>query len=58
MRVIFILLIVANVMVLAWGQGFFGVPPSEQGRDPQVLNQRNQHAIIPGKIQNKSSNSS
>lgn len=48
MRFIFLLVVVANIMVLAWGQGFFGIAPADSGREPQVLNQRNQHAIIPG----------
>lgn len=48
MRVIFILIVLANLALLAYGQGFFGPPPAEQGRNPQVLNQRNHHAIVLG----------
>lgn len=48
MRFVFLLVLIANVVVLAYGQGFFGTPPSEQGRDPHVLTQRNQQAVIPG----------
>ncbi|WP_199748500.1 hypothetical protein [Candidimonas sp. SYP-B2681] len=45
MRFIFLLVVLANVAVLAYGQGFFGTPPSERGRDPRQLSERNQHAI-------------
>lgn len=48
MRTIFFLVLMANLALLAYGQGFFGPPPSEQGRNPQVLNQRNHHAIVLG----------
>ncbi|HLR78136.1 MAG TPA: hypothetical protein VK062_03705 [Burkholderiaceae bacterium] len=49
MRIIFFILLAANVVLLAYGQGFFGPPPSEQGRNFQVLlDQRNEHAVIPG----------
>ncbi len=45
MRVVFFIVLVANIGLLAWGQGFFGTPPSEQGRDPHFLTERNQQAI-------------
>lgn len=45
MRLLFILILVANVALLAFGQGFFGTPPSEQGREPRQFAQRNQDAI-------------
>lgn len=48
MRFIFLLVFLANAAVLALGQGFFGVPPSEQGREPRALSERNQHAIVLG----------
>lgn len=47
MRFLLSLAIIANLALLAWGQGFFGPPPAEQGRDPRPLSQRNQHALIP-----------
>lgn len=45
MRLLFILILLANVVILAFGQGFFGTPPSEQGREPRQFSQRNQDAI-------------
>ena len=48
MRFIFMIIFLANVAVLALGQGFFGVPPSEKGREPRALSERNQHAIVLG----------
>jgi len=32
MRILAILFIVVNILLFALGQGFFGLPPSEQGR--------------------------
>jgi len=34
MRTLFILILLANVLVFGIGQGWFGLPPSEEGRDP------------------------
>lgn len=48
MRFLFLLVFIANIAVLAYGQGFFGTPPSEQGREPRQLSERNQHAITLG----------
>ncbi len=48
MRFIFMLIVVINVALLAYGQGFFGTPPAEQGRVSQVLMQRNAHLVVPG----------
>lgn len=49
MRIVFLILLTANVVVLAYGQGFFGPPPSEAGRSLHALmDQRNEHAVIPG----------
>ena len=48
MRFLFLIVFVANVAVLAYGQGFFGIPPSEEGREPRQLSERNQHAITLG----------
>ncbi|NYT38050.1 hypothetical protein [Allopusillimonas soli] len=45
MRSLFLILLVLNLGVLALGQGIFGPPPSEQGREPRQLSQRHQHAI-------------
>lgn len=48
MRFLFLIVLVANVAALAFGQGFFGTPPSEQGRDPRQLSERNQFAVTLG----------
>jgi hypothetical protein len=49
MRFLFLLVLIANVAVLAWGQGFFGAPPSEQGRQPrQLLQQTGTNAVTLG----------
>lgn len=48
MRFLFLLIFVANVAALAYGQGFFGIPPSEEGRTPRQLSERNQQAITLG----------
>ena len=48
MRFLLSLAVVANVALLAYGQGFFGPPPAEQGREPRPLSQRNQQALTLG----------
>lgn len=48
MRFVFLLLVAANLFVLAWGAGFLGVAPADAGRNPPEFNQRNQQAVIPG----------
>ncbi|HLR30362.1 MAG TPA: hypothetical protein VK082_07270 [Paenalcaligenes sp.] len=35
MRILVILFILINIWLFALGQGFFGLPPSEQGRSLQ-----------------------
>ncbi|HEX7386396.1 MAG TPA: hypothetical protein VF285_03845 [Castellaniella sp.] len=48
MRFLLSLAVVANLALLAYGQGFFGPPPAEQGRDPRPLSQRNQQSLVLG----------
>ena len=49
MRLLFFLIVLLNIVVLAYGQGFFGPPPSEQGREPRMLMmQRNPEAVTLG----------
>ncbi len=48
MRFLLTLAVIANLALLAYGQGFFGPPPAEQGRTPRPLSQRNQQALILG----------
>jgi len=49
MRFLFLLVLIANVAALAWGQGFFGTPPSEQGRQPrQLLQQTGENTVTLG----------
>ncbi|HRL22284.1 hypothetical protein [Alcaligenes sp. SDU_A2] len=45
MRLLFIVIVLVNIAVLAFGQGFFGTPPSELGREPRQFSQRNQDAV-------------
>ncbi|MBV6272629.1 hypothetical protein KVP09_06825 [Alcaligenaceae bacterium CGII-47] len=45
MRLLLLLIVFANGVLFIYGQGFFGTPPAEQGRDPRPLSQRNQTAI-------------
>lgn len=45
MPLLLTLAILVNIALFAFGQGFFGTPPAEQGRDPRPLSQRNQAAI-------------
>lgn len=48
MRFLFLLILIANVVLLAYGQGFFGTPPSEQGREPrQLMTQIHPEAVAP-----------
>lgn len=48
MRLLLLLILLANGALFIYGQGFFGTPPAEQGRDPRPLSQRNQAAITLG----------
>ncbi|UYO94050.1 hypothetical protein [Pollutimonas sp. M17] len=48
MRSLFLIVLLANAALLVFGQGFFGPPPSENGREPRQLSERNQHAIALG----------
>lgn len=48
MRFLLLLILIANGVLFIYGQGFFGTPPAEQGRDPRPLSQRNQAAITLG----------
>ncbi|MGB6105318.1 MAG: hypothetical protein WBF88_15865 [Pusillimonas sp.] len=48
MRTLFLIVLLANLGLLAFGQGFFGPPPSEQGREPRMLSERNQQAALLG----------
>lgn len=51
MRTLFLILFLANLALLGFGQGLFGPPPSEQGRDARMLTERNQYAIQLGEPQ-------
>ncbi|HUH39325.1 MAG TPA: hypothetical protein VL024_00485 [Castellaniella sp.] len=46
MHLLLTLAFLANIALFAFGQGFFGTPPVEQGREPRPLSQRNQAAIV------------
>ncbi len=48
MRFLLTLAVIANLALLAYGQGFFGPPPAEDGRTPRPLSQRNQQTLSLG----------
>lgn len=48
MRSLFLIVLLANLALLAFGQGFFGTPPSEEGREHRMLSERNQQAVVLG----------
>lgn len=48
MRFLLLLILIANGTLFLYGQGFFGTPPAEQGRNPHPLSQRNQAAVTLG----------
>jgi|GEM_PF-272065 len=48
MRPLFLIILLANLAVLGFGQGLFGPPPSEDGRAPRRLSERQQNAIALG----------
>ncbi|MEI2415789.1 hypothetical protein V8Z80_06355 [Orrella sp. JC864] len=46
MRVLFVLVMLANAAVFAIGRGWLGIPPAETGRDPaQLARQFNAEAV-------------
>lgn len=45
MRFLLTLAVAANLALLAYGQGFFGPPPAEDGRTPRPLSERSQQAM-------------
>jgi len=51
MRTLFLIVVLVNLALLAFGQGWMGIPPSEQGREPRVLSERNQQDIKLGEPQ-------
>jgi len=44
-RFLFLLLLALNLGLYAFGEGLFGTPPAERGRDAQVLPERNAQAL-------------
>ncbi|MFA5665113.1 hypothetical protein [Castellaniella sp.] len=48
MRFLLTLALIANLGLLAYGQGVFGPAPIDQGRNPRPLSQRNQQALTVG----------
>lgn len=51
MRTLFLIVVLANLALLAFGQGLLGAMPSEQGREPRMLSERNQQTILLGEPQ-------
>lgn len=45
MRFLFLLTLAINVALFAYGQGLFGIAPSEEGRNPRQLIQHNPQAV-------------
>lgn len=45
MRLIFFLIVLLNLALFAYGQGFFGVAPSELGREYRQFQERNPEKI-------------
>ncbi|HEY9571719.1 MAG TPA: hypothetical protein VIR76_01200 [Pusillimonas sp.] len=45
MRSLFLIVLLANLALLAFGLGFFGTPPSENGRERRQLSERHQQTI-------------
>lgn len=48
MRLLLLLIVAVNVGLFAYGQSFFGVPPSQEGRSPARLSQLNAERIVLG----------
>jgi hypothetical protein len=50
MRILFVLILLANVVLYGIGQSWFGASPSEEGRDPMRLQQElNARKVVVGK---------
>jgi hypothetical protein len=45
MRFFFLLTVIANLAMLGWGLGFFGLPPSTQGSDPRPFQQSHETLV-------------
>ena len=44
-RFLFLLIVVLNLALFAFGQGVFGQPPSNEGRSTRVMFERNAEAL-------------
>jgi len=52
MRNVFLFILLLNAVILALGQGWFGVTPADQGRDPARLQKQvNAQAVVVGQAQ-------
>jgi hypothetical protein len=50
MRILFVLIVLANVVMYGIGQGWFGLAPSEEGREPTKMQQElNAGKVVLGK---------
>lgn len=45
MRLLFVFVLLLNLGLLAWGQGFVGARPVDQGRESRMLLERNEQAV-------------
>ena len=48
MRFLFLLVVVLNVGLFAYGRGYFGVPPSETGQVPAQRSELNAQSVTLG----------
>lgn len=48
MKLLFVFVLLLNVGLLGWSQGFFGTPPADQGREFRMLLERNEQAVVLG----------
>jgi len=48
MRLLLLLIVAVNLGLFAYGRGFFGIPPSEQGRSPAQFSALNAERIALG----------
>jgi hypothetical protein len=50
MRILFVLIVLANVVVYGIGQGWLGPTPEDEGRDPMRMQQQlNADKVVGGK---------
>lgn len=48
MRLLLLLIVVVNLGLFVYGQGSFGIPPSEDGRSPALFSPHNAERVALG----------